>query len=263
MGVFERDTAVERVADTLWRGELREGWRVFDVPNGGYVLALAGRALSQALPHPDPLTVSAFYMAPTALGPVDCEVTPLRSGGSTSFGEVKLSQAGDLKVHVTAAYTDLDALQGDDWSNLPRPDYPAWDELDDPGNSRLEYRRSVDLRLVSGGEVFRGGEPDGSGTFRGWVRHADGADPDALSLLLFADAFPPPVISVFGLAGWVPTVELTVQVRARPAPGPIQVSMNSRALSRGVVEESGEYWDSSGQLVALSRQTAKFRRPPQ
>jgi hypothetical protein len=54
-------------------------------------------------------------------------------------------------------------------------------------------------------------------------------------------------------------VELTVQVRARPAPGPLQARLFSRHLTRGVIEEDGEYWDSTGQLVAISRQTAKIR----
>jgi hypothetical protein len=61
--------------------------------------------------------------------------------------------------------------------------------------------------------------------------------------------------------GWVPTLELTVQVRAHPAPGPLQVRLCSRHLSAGVLEEDGEYWDSAGRLVAISRQTAKVRIP--
>jgi acyl-CoA thioesterase len=52
-----------------------------------------------------------------------------------------------------------------------------------------------------------------------------------------------------------------VQVRTRPAPGPLQARFYSRHLTRGVIEEDGEFWDSAGELVALSRQTAKVRLP--
>lgn len=82
-----------------------------------------------------------------------------------------------------------------------------------------------------------------------------------ISLLMFADAFPPPAFSIVGLVGWVPTVELTVQVRAHPAPGPLQMRLGSRYLTEGVIDEDGEIWDSSGALVAISRQTAKVRVP--
>lgn len=260
MGQFEMETAVEKVGDNLWRGELCRGWRIGAVPNGGYVLAVAGRALAEALPHPHPLSVNAFYLAPTALGPIDCEVELLREGGNTSQASARLYQAGELKVLVTAAYTDLDHLSGPSWSAEPRPEYPAWEDCPG-GNSELEFAQRVAVRLSHGGEVFAGGQPSGGGEFRGWLAHADGADPDPLSLLMFADAFPPPAFDVVGLVGWVPTVELTVQVRARPAPGPLQARLFSRHLSRGVVEEDGEYWDSQGTLVAISRQTAKVRLP--
>jgi hypothetical protein len=68
------------------------------------------------------------------------------------------------------------------------------------------------------------------------------------------------VFTVFGPVGWVPTIELTVQVRAHPAPGPLQVRLATRHATNGIVEEDGEYWDSAGNLVMISRQTAKFRR---
>ena len=89
----------------------------------------------------------------------------------------------------------------------------------------------------------------------------DGAAPDLISLLMFADAMPPPIFTLHGPVGWVPTLDLSVQVRAHPAPGPVQVRSRSRYLTDGVVEEDGEYWDSEGKLVVLSRQTAKVRFP--
>lgn len=259
MGQFARETAVEQIGDTHFRGELCEGWRIGAVPNGGYVMAIAGRALRAVLPHKDPLTVSAFYLAPTELGPIDCFVEVLGGGRGTSFAEVKMFQQGELRVKVTAAFTDLDKLNGKSWSAVDRPQYPAWDECEPPPDKGLEFRKRAEMRLVSGGGVFNKSGPDGSGAFCGWVRHSDGSDPDVIGLLMFADAFPPPVFTVFGPAGWVPTVELTVQVRAHPAPGPLQVRLASRYMTNGVIEEDGEYWDSAGRLVAISRQTAKVR----
>jgi hypothetical protein len=107
--------------------------------------------------------------------------------------------------------------------------------------------------------VFRRGEPDRSGVFEGWLRLADGSDGGVLGLLLFADCMSPPVFTVFGPLQWVPTLELSVQLRAKPVPGPVQARFRSRYMSRGVVEEDGELWDVAGNLVALSRQTSKVR----
>ena len=262
MSQFSNDTAVVQVEDKLWRGELCRGWRIGEVPNGGYVLAVAGRVLSQALPHRDPLAANAFYLAPTGLGPIDCRVELLRHGRNTSHAQLRMYQQGELKVLVTAAYTELAAVEGESWSAKPRPDYPGWQDCTPSGQDRVEFfRERVEVRLVSGAEVFTRKEPNGSGEFRGWIAHRDGADPDTLSLLMFADAFAPPVFTIFGPLQWVPTVELTVQVRARPSPGPLQARFYSRHLTRGVIEEDGEFWDSAGQLVAISRQTAKVRVP--
>jgi acyl-CoA thioesterase len=261
MGQFDRETAVERVGENLYRGELFEGWRIGAVPNGGYVLAIAGRALRDVLPHKDPLTVSAYYLAPTVLGPIDCRVEMLGGGRSTSFAEVRMSQCGQLKVKVTAAYTELDKLDGESWSSVERPHYPLWQDCEPAPQTGIEFRQRAELRMVSGREVLSERKANGSGEFGGWVRHRDGSEPDVISLLMFADAFPPPIFTVFGPVGWVPTLELTVQVRAHPAPGPLQVRLRTRQMTRGVVEEDGEYWDSAGELVAISRQTAKVRLP--
>jgi acyl-CoA thioesterase len=259
MGQFARETAIERAGENHYRGELHEGWRVGAVPNGGYVMAIAGRAMREVLPHKDPLTVNAFYLAPTVLGPIDCRVEVLGGGRSTSFAEVRMVQAGELRVKVTAAFTDHNRLSGENWSACERPGIPGWDECAPSGDKGVEFRQRAELRLVSGQEVFSEKKPNGSGEFQGWVSHRDGADPDIISLLMFADSSPPPVLSAFGPVGWVPTVELTVQVRGHPAPGPVQFRTLCRHLTEGIVEEDGEYWDSAGRLVAISRQTAKFR----
>jgi acyl-CoA thioesterase len=262
MSVFEQATAVEKAGENRWTGKIVPGWRIGEVPNGGYVLAIAGRALSQALPHPDPLTVNILFIAPTVLGPVDCEVEVLRSGGSISHAALAMRQDGELKAHVSAAYTELGKLSGESWSTVERPHITAVDEVPPTAEHGIELRQSVNQHYATGGEVFRRGDPDGSGCFNGWLSLVDGSDPGVLGLLLYADSMAPPVFTVFGALQWVPTIELSVQLRCHPAPGPIQARFQTRYMSNGIVEEDGELWDSRGELVALSRQTSKVRVRP-
>jgi hypothetical protein len=57
----------------------------------------------------------------------------------------------------------------------------------------------------------------------------------------------------------VPTVELTVHIRARPAAGPLRVSVTTVNLARGYLEEDVTIWDSADRLVAQSRQLARVK----
>jgi hypothetical protein len=101
-------------------------------------------------------------------------------------------------------------------------------------------------------------EPGQAGQARvgGWIRFRDGREPDPLACLLFVDAFPPPVFGLFGAVGWVPTVELTVHVRCRPAPGWILGSFHAHGTGRG---SAGRGWRTVGQHRPTGRAIAPAR----
>jgi hypothetical protein len=90
------------------------------------------------------------------------------------------------------------------------------------------------------------------------MRFADGREPDLLSLPLFVDAVAPAALEL-GLRRMT-TVELTVHLRARPAPGWLAFRTATRYLAGGYFEEDAEIWDSAGRLVAQSRQLALVLR---
>ncbi|MEU9543907.1 thioesterase family protein [Streptomyces mirabilis] len=248
---FDRDTAVTLREPGVYDIDLSAGWTIISAVNGGYLLAVLGRALSHALPHSDPFTVSAHYLTASQPGPAVVRTD------ADEGREVE-------RIRVLASYGDLDALPDDVRTTATPPAIPPMEHCFGPedgpapvdGSSAITERLMLKLDPATLGWAL--GAPSGKGEMRSWFGLADGRDPDPLSLLLAVDALPPTAFEL-GISGWVPTVELTVHVRCRPAPGPLRVSITTRNLAGGFLEEDAEVWDSADRLVAQSRQLARVR----
>jgi acyl-CoA thioesterase len=87
---------------------------------------------------------------------------------------------------------------------------------------------------------------------------AGARDADTLALAVLVDMASPPVLDLgeFGST----TIELTVHVRGRPAPGWLACRARTRHVIDGYHDEDFEIWDAKGQLVAQSRQLALLPR---
>ncbi|MEW2301748.1 thioesterase family protein [Streptomyces sp. NPDC006655] len=266
---FDRDTAVTRRAPGVYDIDLSAGWTIISAVNGGYLLAVLGRALADTLPHPDPFTVSAHYLTASRPGPAVIRTDTVRTGRTLSTGQASLFQYDDEgneveRIRVLASYGDLAALPDDVRTTAVPPAIPPMDQCFGPqdgpapvdGSSAITERLMLKLDPATLGWAL--GAPSGKGEMRAWFGLADGRDADPLSLLLAVDALPPTAFEI-GLKGWVPTIELTVHVRHRPAPGPLRVSIATRNLAGGFLEEDAEVWDSADRLVAQSRQLARVR----
>jgi acyl-CoA thioesterase len=108
--------------------------------------------------------------------------------------------------------------------------------------------------------AFLSGSPNGRAEIAGWIRFADGREPDVRALAVFSDSFPPSTVNLELDVDRAPTLELTVHVRARPAAGWLRGSFRTEAVAGGYLVEDGELWDEGGILVAQSRQLALVPR---
>jgi acyl-CoA thioesterase len=248
-------------AGVRWRASVSDRWDIAGKPNGGYLLALAARAMSEHSGRPHALAATAYYLVPPAKGALEVTTHQLKRGRIYTTMTASMRQGSRERVRVSAAMGDLDDLQGPTHDVATAPSLPPPEQcvtmLGRPGPSggpTPEIFDRFDLRLAPGPGWLHG-ERSGYDRIEGWIRFADGTPVDTASLPLFVDAFPPAVLDLVATR-WVPTVELTVYVRARPVAGWLRGCFRTRCLVNGVLEEDGELYDDSGRLVAQSRQLA-------
>ncbi len=259
---LDADIALERTADGSFRGEVTDRWTTVSQPNGGYVLGFALGALRASLPQPDPVSSSAHFLRPATPGPIRVEVDVARIGRSLSTASARLIQKDKEILRVLATFGDL-STESPRHRTITPPPLPPFEAMPDArrppaGLPEIAYRYAH--RVLPEAFGWMRGEPSGRTEKLGYLLFRDGRPPDTLCLPVLADCLPPSVGNVLPTA-FTPTVELSVQVRARPAPGPIAARFVTRELSHGYFEEDGDLWDSRGELVALSRQLLKYYPP--
>jgi hypothetical protein len=264
---FDVATSVRRAEGGGLIAELDPGWDVGGgILNGGYLLSVVGRAAVLESPHPHPVALSASYLRAPAAGPAALTVVPGTAGRTLAHSLVTLSDGAGPALTVQTTTATLG--DGPSAFSEPLPDVPPVEECFSLAEHRhlapsgvqvpgLSLRVDTRLDPASAGWAF--GQPSGEPVLRAWMRFADGREPDPLALLTFADALPPTSFAM-GNLGWAPTVQLQVLVRALPAPGWCLVEARSSESAGGWVDEDYRIWDSTGRLVAQSRQLARAPR---
>ena len=276
-GVFATATAVTPIATvrtdagetmTTYASEVQPGWDIGGNANGGYLMAIAGRAMAAAVGRP-PVTLTAHYLRPAPTGPCEVVVTTVRDGRrfATATASLVMFDGDDRReiIRLLGTFGDQ-TVGGPSYVSEGPVDIPSYDDCELPPapseGPKPAITERLAIRIFPGDEGFRTGNPTGEARIRGWFAFADHDPIDAISLLLVADAFPPPVFNTDLPVAWAPTVELTVHIRGVAAPGPLRCSFRSRFVHDGMLDEDGEIWDSTGVLVAQSRQLALMPRPP-
>jgi hypothetical protein len=273
---LDRGIAVTRSSTGVpgeYAAHLDGGWVVGGGVNGGYVLAVAGNAIRSELAdagHVDPISVSSCFLTPSRPGPAVVRVRKVREGGRRTTVAASLVQEEDgaevERITVLAVYGVLDASDAEEpLRQLDPPELPPLEQCVASADAPPDVRGGAPLLERLGTRIdpacvgWAVGQPSGNGLIQGWFRFADDRPLDSLALLVVVDALPPATFDL-GRPGWAPTLELTAHVRARPAPGWAIVRHATRNVSGGMFEEDCEVWDSTGRLVAQSRQLALLPR---
>lgn len=264
---FERDTAVERLADGRYGASLVPGWWVQRGPNGGYLAAILLRAIVDAVGDDEraPRSFTVHYAAAPEAGDVEISTEIVRTGRSLTSCAARLEQGGRPLALAMAAcslpregpeFCDLVMPEARPVAELPRRELHA---------EAPEFARRWDTRWAVGTEPFDAdGNPARSPEAVGgsWMRLEEPQPFDAPAMAALTDAHIPPVFVRTDEMLVVPTIDLTVHFRRRlpydgvTADDYLLAVFRTSTATNGFMEEDGEVWAPDGTLLAQSRQLA-------
>jgi acyl-CoA thioesterase len=257
---FDRDTAVTSLGDGRFGARIDRGWWVLSGPHGGYLAAIALRAMQEGLADSAraPRSLHVRYLKAPVEGAAEVRTRVVRAGRSLTVMEAELWQGEAELVRASAtfsgAFSEIAFQDAPMPVALPRSECPPIVKAI-PVNSRYDMWRAI-------GDEFRQGERAVTG---GWIRLEEPRLPDALLLAALWDAWPP---AAFARAmdarfrGAVPTVEVSVYFRESfPVAGlaaddHLLLRVETLKAQDGIADESGEIWSPGGRLLAQSRQLA-------
>ena len=199
-------STVAPVAPGHFEAELHPQWTIGGKPNGGYLLAIAARALAAALARPDPVTISAHYFHPGKPGDVTIETQVLKEGRRFGSGTATLLSNGRALLGCIGTFGDLTEASGPEILDQGPPEMP------DPGDCLPvvatdtfppPFMGKIELRLHPEDGQFLLGKRTGHALMRGWFRLRDEEPADTIALLCAADAFPPTAFNADFPVAWI------------------------------------------------------------
>jgi len=249
------------MGEGLYSTEILESWNIVAGPNGGYVAAIIARAMQCEIADPA-RTLRSFtvhFLARPQFTAATISVVVERAGRSVSSVSATMRQGDKLLCTALAAFSvPLQSAHG--WTMaLP-------DEARLPGNDeRVELppaarNWTTDLRYDA--PFFSG---RGTARIAGWIRTIDPRPLDAIALVAISDALPPAPFPKVDAPMMVPTIDLTVHIRAdlpQAAMSPddsVFAEFVTNHVADGFNDEDGFIWAPDGTLLAQSRQLAIAR----
>jgi acyl-CoA thioesterase len=256
---FDRDTALEPLAEGLWRGRIDERWWIIAGPYGGYVATFFTRALMELAPGRAPRSLTIHFLEAPAAGEVEIAGTVERLGGATTSASLRMTQQG--RTVAVALASSAQWREGEaEWRHVAMPDVPGPEDCVEvrQSSSSPPFHSNFDIRFAEGGSPLKASERPYNAA---WMRYRPGRELDHLALTGIADGWMPAAFSGLGRVAFVLTVDLTLHFRV-PLPHPgewVLTTISSRFGAGGAWDQDVDVWAADGTLLVSSRQLALIR----
>jgi hypothetical protein len=251
-------------------GTIDKVWTVGKKVHGGTMVAASAaaatrwlRASDPALAEMAPIVASSDFLGAPVPGGVEYEVQIRKVGHQICLVDTTLIQDGRTMVRTAFTFghlDDVDPLYAREHGEMP-VEPPADAVSYEPGSPMgniVHIGQAAHLYLDSEWARFLEGAK-GEPRLRLWMCPSEGdqQDPDvAMFFAIMSADMSPPVPMNLGHFGWAPTVQMTTYLRRKPAPGWLRIIATTHEVGGRMFDEDQLILDSTGAVVAQSRQLA-------
>jgi acyl-CoA thioesterase len=261
MHLFDEDIVLEEIDPMLFKGTVSDNWSVHTIPNGGYLMAMMAHAMMKRSEKRSTPIITANFVQRGVSGEAEISVEQISQSTQFDRMQAKLTQQGKERVRAMGTFARNEAGNQEKRYESKEPDMPGPEAcVRIPETPEYTLYTGLDVRLDPACTGWMAGNLSDKSEQKGWIKFTDDRAFDTLSLLLLADAFPPPVLASHGLVAWVPTIEFSMNIRNVPTTRWLKCVFRTHFINNGLVDEDGQIWDENGDLAAISRQIAQYRK---
>lgn len=258
---FDTHTAIEDDRIGAWRATIAPELSGFGGTHGGYLAAIALRAMWRLVHDPQRKvrSLGIELLAPVEPGVIELWPRLERAGSSISGPTLWLEQAGQTVGTAHALFGS--PRPSSEYLGVHMPDVPPPEAChpisekpapDARAGLLVEHRPAAPPFPLSGSERAE---------ILVWMRPIESRPLDALSLAMLADAAPPALFAHLTQFVPIPSVEITLHYTAvDPAsdnPWVLGVFRTGHAAD-GYAVEDGELWTPDGRLALQARQLRRI-----
>lgn len=260
MHIFDQDIALVETGNNAFKATISKNWLINTIPNGGYLIALLSNAMLRQSDKKTTPIITANYIQRCKPGEANVNIECFGQSSQFNRYQACLFQQGNEKIRAWGTFGSNNNDQYIERYECKSPDVAAiQDCLPLPETPAFQVLSHVAIRLDPYSSGWIHGEVHDRSIQKGWLAFREERIYDIPALLLMADVIPPAVFVSLGLVAWVPTIELSINIRNMPHSQWLKFYSRTRFITCGLLETDGEIWDEEERLVLLSRQIAQIR----